>query len=116
MCEQWRWKLINIHPSLLPFSPGPNAYRQAWEAGARVAGCLAHYVTEALDTGPIIFQDVFQFDPTTESVEQVKETGQRLEGKTLSRALQLHVNDELVVHEGKVVFRPRPAHFGQERA
>lgn len=116
MCEAWKWRMINIHPSLLPFYPGPNAYRQAHAAGARVAGCSAHYVTEVLDTGPIIFQDVFTFDPAAESVEQVKEKGQRLEGRTLARALQLHVNDEIVVHGGKVVFRPRPAHFGEERA
>jgi formyltetrahydrofolate deformylase len=112
MCERWRGKMINIHPSLLPFYPGPNAYRQAYEAGARVAGCSAHYVTEKLDEGPIIFQDVFRIDSASESVDEVKENGRRLEGRTLSKALQLHVNDEILIHQGKVVFRPRPAHFG----
>ena len=80
---------------------------------ARVAGCSAHYVTEVLDEGPIIFQDVFQIDPASESVDEVRENGRRLEGRTLSKALKLHVNDEIVVHGGKVVFRPRPAHFGR---
>lgn len=113
MCEKWKWRMINIHPSLLPFYPGPNAYRQAYESGARVAGCTAHYVTAELDKGPIIFQDVFTIDPSKETVEEVKENGQRLEGRTLSKALQLHINDEIVVHENKVVYRPRPAHFGR---
>lgn len=111
MCEKWRWRIVNIHPSLLPFYPGPNAYRQAHEAGARVCGCSAHYVTEKLDEGPIIFQDVFQINVANETVDEVRENGRRLEGKTLSKALQLHVDDEIVVHEGKVVFRPRPVHF-----
>lgn len=111
LCEKWKWKMINIHPSLLPFYPGPNAYRQAYESGARVAGCTAHYVTEDLDEGPIIFQDVFQIDATKETVDEVKENGRRLEGRTLSKALQLHVNDEIIVHSGKVVFRSRPSRF-----
>jgi formyltetrahydrofolate deformylase len=44
---------------LIPYHPGPNAYRQAWEEGVRVSGCTAHFVTEQLDAGPVVLQDVF---------------------------------------------------------
>ena len=49
-------RILNIHPSLLPYSPGANAYKQAYDAGIRVCGCTAHIVTEELDKGPIVLQ------------------------------------------------------------
>jgi len=60
----WRYpnRVINIHPSLLPAFPGAFAYMQAYERGAKIVGCTAHYVTEDLDQGPIIFQDAFAID------------------------------------------------------
>ena len=65
-------RIINIHPSLLPQFPGPRPYHRAWEAGVRVAGCTAHYVTEDLDEGPIILQDVFGIDVGRDSAEDVR--------------------------------------------
>ncbi len=50
--ERYPFRIINIHPSLLPYHPGSNAYKQAWEEGVRVSGCTAHFVTEQLDAGP----------------------------------------------------------------
>ena len=99
-------RIINIHPSLLPYHPGPNAYRQAWEAGVRVSGCTAHFVTEQLDAGPVILQDVFHIDVGADSLDEVRSRGQRLEATVLSRALQLVLNDQLVVKDSKVIFRP----------
>lgn len=99
-------RIINIHPSLLPYHPGPNAYRQAWLEGVRVSGCTAHFVTQDLDAGPIILQDVFQIRVGEDSLDDVRERGQRLEGRVLSRAVQLFCNDELLVKDGKVIFRP----------
>ncbi|MSQ61541.1 MAG: ACT domain-containing protein [Dehalococcoidia bacterium] len=99
-------RIINIHPSLLPYFPGPNPYRRAWEDGVRVTGCTAHFVTEDLDAGPIILQDVFQIDVGVDSAEDVRTRGQRLEGEVLSRAIELILNDEAVVLDGKVVFKP----------
>ena len=99
-------RIINIHPSLLPYFPGPNPYRRAWEDGVRVTGCTAHFVTEDLDAGPIILQDVFQIDVGVDSAEEVRVKGQRLEGEVLSRAIELVLNDEAVVLDGKVVFKP----------
>jgi formyltetrahydrofolate deformylase len=99
-------RIVNIHPSLLPYHPGPNAYRQAWEEGVRVSGCTAHFVTEELDAGPVILQDVFHIRVGEDSLEDVKERGQALEGRVLAKAVQLCVTDQLVVKDRKVMFRP----------
>lgn len=104
--QRFRSRIINIHPSLLPYHPGANAYRQAFETGRRVAGCTAHFVTEELDEGPIILQDVFQIAVGEDTLDDVKRKGQALESKVLSRAVQLFLNDELVVKDNKVVYKP----------
>jgi formyltetrahydrofolate deformylase len=99
-------RIINIHPSLLPYYPGANAYKQAYEAGIRVCGCTAHIVTEELDKGPILLQDVFHIRVGEDSLETVKANGRALEAKVLTKAVQLCVRDEIVVMDGKVLFRP----------
>jgi formyltetrahydrofolate deformylase len=99
-------RIINIHPSLLPYFPGANPYRRAWEDGVRVTGCTAHFVTEELDAGPIILQDVFQIDVGVDTVEDVRSKGRALEGRVLSKAVQLYLDNEIVVINGKVVFKP----------
>jgi formyltetrahydrofolate deformylase len=104
--DRYPFRIINIHPSLLPYHPGPNAYRQAWEEGVRVSGCTAHFVTEQLDAGPVILQDVFHIRVGEDPLDEVKARGQALEGHVLSRAVQLCLNDELVVKDKKVMFRP----------
>ncbi len=104
--RQYPSRIINIHPSLLPYYPGANAYKQAFEEGVRVSGCTAHFVTEQLDQGPVILQDVFHIRVGEDTLEEVKERGQALEGKVLSQALQLVLNEQLVVTDRKVLFRP----------
>jgi formyltetrahydrofolate deformylase len=104
--DRYPFRIINIHPSLLPYHPGPNAYRQAWEEGVRVSGCTAHFVTEQLDAGPVILQDVFHIRVGEDALDEVKARGQALESHVLSRAVQLFLNDELVVKDKKVMFRP----------
>ena len=106
MVERWRYQIINIHPSLLPHFPGAKPYHQAWEAGVRVAGCTAHFVTEDLDEGPIILQDVFHIDVGRDTAEQVREKGRKLEGRVLSDAVAMALDEKLVVVDDKVVFRP----------
>jgi formyltetrahydrofolate deformylase len=81
-------------------------YRRAWEDGVRVAGCTAHFVTEELDAGPIILQDVVQIDVGVDSVDDVRRKGRALEGKVLSSPVQLYLNNEVMVINGKVVFKP----------
>ncbi len=104
----WRYpnRIINIHPSLLPAFPGAFAYMQAYERGAKIVGCTAHYVTEDLDQGPIIFQDAFAID-TNETVESLKKKGQKIEGKTLLEAVQMHLEGRLEVYWGKVHVKPK---------
>jgi formyltetrahydrofolate deformylase len=104
--ERYPFRIINIHPSLLPYHPGPNAYRQAWEEGVRVSGCTAHFVTEQLDAGPVILQDVFHLRVGEDTLDEVKARGQALEGKVLARSVELYLNEELVVKDKKVMFRP----------
>ena len=103
-----RNRIINIHPSLLPYHPGANAYKQAFEEGVRVSGCTAHFVTEQLDQGPVILQDVFHIRVGEDTLDEVKARGQELEGKVLSQAVQLFTGDQLVVKDKKVIFRPGP--------
>ncbi len=104
--EKYPMKIINIHPSLLPCFPGANAYKQAYENGVKIAGCTAHFVTEKLDEGPVILQDVFHIKVGEDTYEDVKYNGQKLEGDVIAEALRLLLNDQLVVDKGKVIFKP----------
>jgi formyltetrahydrofolate deformylase len=99
-------RILNIHPSLLPYYPGANAYKQAYDAGVRVCGCTAHFVTEDLDEGPVVLQDVFRIDVGQSTLEEVKRCGRELEADVLSKAVAMFVRDELVVADSKVLFRP----------
>jgi formyltetrahydrofolate deformylase len=104
--DRYPFRIINIHPSLLPYHPGSNAYKQAWEEGVRVSGCTAHFVTEQLDAGPVILQDVFHIRVGEDTLDEVRTRGRALEGRVLSQAVQLFLNDQLVVKDRKVIFRP----------
>jgi formyltetrahydrofolate deformylase len=99
----WRYKnkIINIHPSLLPSFPGPQAYRQAYEQGVKIVGVSAHFVTMNLDEGPIIAQDCFVVRPRM-SLTEIIARGQRLEAKTLVRAIRLYLDKRLDVYWGTV--------------
>ncbi len=99
----WRFKnkIINIHPSLLPSFPGPQAYRQAYEQGVKIVGVSAHFVTMNLDEGPIIAQDCFPVRPGM-SLKEIVATGQRIEAATLLKAVKLYLNKRLDVFWGVV--------------
>jgi formyltetrahydrofolate deformylase len=109
--QAYRHRIINIHPSLLPYFPGANPYKQAYDSGVRVHGCTAHFVTEQLDEGPVILQDVFHINVGADNVEDVKRKGLELEGQVLSKAVQLFLDEELVVVDGKVIFKPGISRF-----
>ncbi len=99
----WRYpnRIINIHPALLPAFQGALAYAQAYERGTKIVGVTAHYVTENLDQGPIIFQDSFKVDPN-DSLEKIKTKGRRLEADTLLKAMKMHLENKLEVRWRKV--------------
>jgi formyltetrahydrofolate deformylase len=104
--QAFKDRIINIHPSLLPYFPGAAAYKQAYDSGVRVHGCTAHFVTEQLDEGPVILQDVFHINVGVDTVEDVRRKGIDLEAQVLSKACQLFLDEELVVVDGKVIFKP----------
>ena len=112
--QQYRHRIVNIHPSLLPYFPGAAPYKQAYESGVRVHGCTAHFVTEQLDEGPVIMQDVFHINVGADSLDDVKRKGLELEAHVLSKAVQLFLDEELVVVEGKVIFKPGISRFMQQ--
>ncbi|MBI4658472.1 MAG: formyltetrahydrofolate deformylase [Verrucomicrobia bacterium] len=99
----WRYKnkIINIHPSLLPSFPGPQAYRQAYEHGVKIMGVTAHFVSMHLDEGPIIAQESFRIRPQM-SLKQIVAAGQGLESKVLVRAVSLFLKKRLDVYWGIV--------------
>ena len=111
LVQAFKSKIINIHPSLLPYFPGAAPYKQAFESGVRVHGCTAHFVTEQLDQGPVILQDVFHINVGADTLDDVKRKGLELEGHVLSKAVQLYLDEELVVVEGKVIFKPGISRF-----
>lgn len=99
----WRFKnkILNIHPSLLPSFPGPQAYRQAYEQGVKIIGVSAHFVTMRLDEGPIIAQDCFHVRPNM-TLKEIVAAGQALEATTLLKAIHLYLDNRLDVAWGVV--------------
>jgi formyltetrahydrofolate deformylase len=102
----WRYpnRIINIHPSLLPAFPGAYAYVQAYERGAKIIGCTAHFVTEDLDQGPIICQESFKVTQS-DTLETIGEKGQSLEASTLLDAIKLYLKEKLEVYWRRVHIR-----------
>ncbi len=99
----WRYKnkIINIHPSLLPSFPGPQAYRQAYEHGVKIAGVTAHFVNMHLDDGPIIAQGSFQIRSGM-TLKDIMAAGQKLEARVLLKAVKRFLERRLDVHWGIV--------------
>jgi formyltetrahydrofolate deformylase len=99
----WRFKnkIINIHPSLLPSFPGPQAYRQAYEHGVKIVGVTSHFVSMHLDEGPIIAQDGFALRPNM-TLTQIVKKGQQLEAQVLLKAVKLYLAKRLDVYWGTV--------------
>lgn len=94
--------LINIHHSFLPAFVGATPYRRAKERGVKLVGATAHYVTEDLDEGPIIEQDVVRVDHT-HSVEELVRLGADVERAVLSRAVLWHCQDRILRHGNETV-------------
>ncbi|MDB6027833.1 MAG: Formyl transferase [Verrucomicrobiales bacterium] len=99
----WRFKnkIINMHPSLLPSFPGPQAYRQAYEHGVKIVGVTAHFVSMALDEGPIIAQGSFNVRANM-TLKDIVTAGQKVEAKVLVKAVKLYLTKKLDVFWGVV--------------
>ncbi len=94
--------VLNIHHSFLPAFAGADPYGRAFERGVKLIGATAHYVTEELDAGPIVDQDVQRVGHGY-SVEDLVRVGRDLERTVLSRAVQSHLEDRVLVHDGRTI-------------
>ncbi len=100
--ENFPKKVLNIHHSFLPAFIGANPYKQAHKRGVKIIGATAHYVTNDLDEGPIIFQDVVNVDHTY-AWEDMRKAGRNVEKIVLSNAFQLLLDDRVFVHGNQTV-------------
>ena len=105
LCRSLEGRAINIHHSFLPGFKGARPYHQAYDRGVKLVGATAHYVTAALDEGPIIEQEVIRVDhsfgPTTLST-----IGQDAEALALSRAVRWHCEHRVLIDQAStIVFR-----------
>ena len=93
---------INIHHSFLPAFVGADPYRRAHERGVKLIGATAHYVTEELDAGPIIDQDVTRVSHRDE-VDDLKRIGRDIERLVLARAVKAHVDDRVLLDGARTI-------------
>ncbi|EMR9626936.1 formyltetrahydrofolate deformylase [Vibrio parahaemolyticus] len=100
--EKYRHKIINIHHSFLPAFIGAKPYQQAYDRGVKIIGATAHFVTNDLDEGPIIKQDVIPVDHTF-SAQDMAQAGRDVEKNVLSKALNKVINDHVFVYGNKTV-------------
>ena len=100
--EKYKGKVLNIHHSFLPAFIGANPYKQAFDRGVKIIGATAHFVTNDLDEGPIIYQDVVRVDHTY-SWEDMRNAGRDVEKVVLSNAFELLLEDRVFVFKNKTV-------------
>jgi formyltetrahydrofolate deformylase len=102
VCDRWRERAINIHHSFLPSFGGAKPYHQAHDRGVKLIGATAHYVTEDLDEGPIIEQDVARVDHSM-SVQDLVDVGRDVECLVLARAVKWHVEHRILLNGSRTV-------------
>src|SRR5512135_3556856 len=100
--QEYPSRIINIHHAFLPAFPGARPYHSARERGVKIIGATSHYVTEELDRGPIIEQDVLRVGHR-HSVEDLIRIGRDVEKIVLSRAIWSHIERRVIVHRGRTV-------------
>ena len=98
----WTGRMINIHHSFLPAFIGANPYRQAHDRGVKVIGATAHYVSDVLDEGPIIAQDVAHISHRDDVAELTRQ-GRDLETVVLARAVRAHVEHRVLTFGNRTV-------------
>lgn len=95
-------RIINIHHSFLPAFIGAHPYRQAYERGVKMIGATAHFVTNDLDEGPIIVQQIIPVNHAFTAADMVK-AGREIETAVLAKALQVVLDDRVFVYKNKTV-------------
>ena len=101
LIDAYESRIMNIHPSLLPSFPGLHAQQQALDHGVKVAGCTVHFVTEGMDTGPIILQRAVPVEEG-DTADTLSERILKEEHGILPRAIQLFAEGRLAV-DGRIV-------------
>ncbi len=99
---RYRNRIINIHHSFLPAFPGAKPYHRAYERGVKIVGATSHYVTEVLDEGPIIEQDVVRVSHR-DTPEDLVRKGRDIERIVLARAVRWHLEYKVLVYNNKTV-------------
>jgi formyltetrahydrofolate deformylase len=102
LCQKYSGKVINIHHSFLPSFAGARPYHQAYSRGVKLIGATCHYVTQDLDEGPIIEQDVIRITHS-DSIEDMVRLGKDVEKNVLARGLRSHIEDRVITYENKTV-------------
>jgi formyltetrahydrofolate deformylase len=102
LCQRYAGRVINIHHSFLPSFVGARPYQQAYERGVKLIGATCHYVTEDLDAGPIIEQDVIRVRHD-DTIEDLVRLGRDVERSVLARGLRNHLEDRVLIHGNKTV-------------
>ena len=102
LCERYAGRVINIHHSFLPSFAGAKPYHQAYDRGVKLIGATCHYVTQDLDEGPIIDQDVIRISHSN-TIEDMVRLGKDAEKTVLARGVRLHLEGRVITHENKTV-------------
>ncbi|MGG1217019.1 formyltetrahydrofolate deformylase [Priestia endophytica] len=95
-------RVMNIHHSFLPAFVGAKPYERAYERGVKLIGATAHYVTDELDQGPIVEQDIERVDHR-DSIEELKRIGRSVEKSVLARGVKWHLEDRILVYGNKTI-------------
>lgn len=102
MIKEYPNRIINIHHSFLPAFIGAKPYHAAYERGVKIIGATSHYVTEELDAGPIIEQDIARISHK-HTIENIIRKGQDLEKIVLARAVEKHIERKILVYKNKTI-------------
>ena len=102
LCKKLKGKIINIHHSFLPSFKGARPYHQAYIKGVKIIGATAHYVTDELDEGQIIEQDVGRVNHT-KSLEDFVSMGRDIENVVLMRAIKWHIEHRIIINKNSTI-------------